>query len=82
MKEAAARIRINKLLEAAGWRFSANAQGPANIQLEPNDDLTERALDALGENFEQASEWFIDFLLCNEKGIPFIVLEAISHERP
>ncbi len=31
--EAAARIKINKLLEAAGWRFFADADGPANIQL-------------------------------------------------
>ena len=34
MKEASARIKINKLLEAAGWRFFADAKGPANIQLE------------------------------------------------
>lgn len=36
MKEAAARIKINKLLENAGWRFFADANGPANIQLEPS----------------------------------------------
>jgi len=36
MKEATARIKINKLLENAGWRFFADANGPANIQLEPN----------------------------------------------
>jgi type I restriction enzyme R subunit len=34
MKEAAARIKINKLLESAGWRFFAISDGPANIQLE------------------------------------------------
>jgi|GEM_PF-2758956 len=33
-KEATARIKINRLLEEAGWRFFANADGPANIQLE------------------------------------------------
>jgi hypothetical protein len=33
MKEAAARIKINKLLEAAGWRFFADGKLPANIQL-------------------------------------------------
>lgn len=32
MKEAAARIKINKLLENAGWRFLADASGPANIR--------------------------------------------------
>jgi len=36
MKGAAARIKINKLLEAAGWRFFADAKGPANVQLEPS----------------------------------------------
>jgi type I restriction enzyme R subunit len=36
MKEAAARIKINKLLEHAGWRFFAVGKLPANIQLEPS----------------------------------------------
>ena len=36
-KEAQARIKINNLLEKAGWRFFADPQNPAkpaNIQLE------------------------------------------------
>ena len=48
-KEAAARIKINKLLEAAGWRFFADGKGPANIQLEPSVTLKTQDLDALGE---------------------------------
>ena len=36
VKEAKARIKINKLLEAAGWRFFDDENGPANIQLEAN----------------------------------------------
>lgn len=32
-KEAKARIKINKLLEDAGWRFFDNESGPANIQV-------------------------------------------------
>ena len=36
MKEATARIKINKLLEAAGWRFFAEGNAPANIRLEPS----------------------------------------------
>jgi type I restriction enzyme R subunit len=32
-KEAQARIKINKLLEAAGWRFFDDAQGKANVVL-------------------------------------------------
>lgn len=35
-KEAKARIKINKLLEDAGWRFFDNEFGPANIQVEAN----------------------------------------------
>ena len=81
MKEATARIKINKLLEAAGWRFFADSKGPANIQLEPSVALTKNALDDLGENFEKASKGFIDFLLLNERGFPFIVLEAKSEDK-
>ena len=81
MKEAAARIKINKLLENAGWRFFADASGPANIRLEPSVALTKQALDALGEDFEKAVKGFIDFLLLNLKGFPFIVLEAKAENR-
>jgi hypothetical protein len=35
-KEATARIKINKLLEAAGWRFFSDGTTPANIRLEPS----------------------------------------------
>jgi type I restriction enzyme R subunit len=34
-KEAQARININQLLEAAGWRFFDTPAGAANIALEP-----------------------------------------------
>lgn len=75
-KEAAARIKINKLLETTGWRFFADANGPANIQLEPSVTLKASDLDDLGANFEKTTKGYIDFLLLNEKGFPFIVLEA------
>jgi len=81
MKEAAARIKINKLLESAGWRFFASSDGPANIQLEPSVTLKAQDLDALGEDFQRAVKGFIDFLLLNEKGFPFIVLEAKSEDK-
>ncbi|MES2996899.1 MAG: DEAD/DEAH box helicase family protein [Verrucomicrobiota bacterium] len=81
MKEAAARIKINKLLESAGWRFFADADGPANIQLEPSVTLKKQDVEALGENFEKAGRGFIDFLLLNEKGFPFIVLEAKAEDK-
>src|SRR5258708_3634142 len=81
MKEATARIKINKLLEAAGWRFFAESKAPANICLEPSVKITEDTLNALGENFEKTSTGFIDFLLLNEKGFPFIILEAKSEDK-
>ena len=81
MKEAAARIKINKLLETAGWRFFSDANAPANIQLELGVTVKTQDLDALGEDFEKAGKGFIDFLLLNEKGFPFIVLEAKAEDK-
>ncbi len=80
-KEATARIKINKLLEVAGWRFFIEGKLPANIQLEPSITIKTQDLDALGENFEKSSKGFIDFLLLNEKGFPFIILEAKSEDK-
>lgn len=77
-KEAAARIKINRLLEEAGWRFFDDDSGPANIVLEPNTKITETQIDALGEDFECTKSGFIDFLLLNGDGRPLIVLEAKS----
>ena len=74
--EATARIKINKLLESSGWRFFAEGGQPANIALEAGTQITSLDLDAFGENFEKTRKGFIDFLLLNEKGSPFIVLEA------
>ena len=80
LKEAKARIKINKLLEQAGWRFLDNAEGSANVQLETNVKITESKLNELGENFEQTTNGFVDFLLLNEKGFPLVVLEAKSEK--
>jgi type I restriction enzyme R subunit len=81
LKEAQARIKINKLLEASGWRFFDDDQGQANIVLEPKVKLTKAAIDALGENFEADGRGFIDFLLLDERGFPLIVLEAKSEDK-
>lgn len=80
-KEATARIKINHLLEEAGWRFFDDQNGAANICLEPKVKVTSAALDELGENFEKTSNGFIDFLLLDSKGFPFIVLEAKSEDK-
>lgn len=80
-KEARARIKINKLLEQAGWRFLDDRSGPANIQLELHTKITARQLDALGADFETTRDGFLDFLLLDEQGHPLIVLEAKSEDK-
>lgn len=80
-KEATARIKINKLLEAAGWRFFPEGGQPANIRLEPSVTVKSSDLDALGENFEKSTKGFVDFLLLDTKGFPFIVLEAKAEDK-
>ena len=62
-KEATARIKINRLLEAAGWRFFADGALPANIRLEPGVSLKSHDLDALGNDFETTGKGYVDFLL-------------------
>ena len=57
-KEATARIKINKLLEAAGWRFFPNGGAPANICLEPSVALKSNDLDAFGDNFDKPEEYY------------------------
>jgi type I restriction enzyme R subunit len=74
--EATARIKINKLLEASGWRFFAEGEQPANICLETGVRLISSDLDTFGANFEKTKKGVIDFLLLNDRGLPFIVLEA------
>ncbi len=80
-KEAKARIKLNKLLEEAGWRFFDVGKDKANIVLEPKVKLTKAAIDALGENFESTSNGFIDFLLLDEAGFPLLVLEAKAEDK-
>ncbi|MCZ2394567.1 MAG: DEAD/DEAH box helicase family protein [Chitinophagales bacterium] len=70
-KEAKARIKINKLLEEAGWRFFDTDKDKATIKLESSIKM-----DDLGENFEHSKNGFIDFLLVDENQNPVLVLEA------
>ena len=80
-KEASARIKINKLLEAAGWRLIDGPDGKANVLLENKVKITEHVLDDMGEDFQKTKRGFVDFLLLDEKGFPFIVLEAKSEDK-
>ncbi|MFH1385093.1 MAG: type I restriction enzyme HsdR N-terminal domain-containing protein, partial [Candidatus Omnitrophota bacterium] len=75
-KEAQARIKINKKLEESGWRFDADENGPANIQLESGVRFED-----LGDDFENAQthdkrRGAIDFLLLDKDGRPLVVVEA------
>ena len=79
MKEAAARIKINMLLEAAGWRFFRDTNGPANIRLEPSVTIKPADLEGLGDNFEKPAIGFVDFLLLDEKGLPLGLHSLRSH---
>ena len=80
-KEAKARIKINKLLEEAKWRFFDDENGPANIQLELHAKITKKEFDAFGEDFETTKHGFLDFLLLDERGFPLVVLEAKSEDK-
>jgi type I restriction enzyme R subunit len=81
MKEATARIKINRLLEASGWRFFQEGNKPANISLETGVKIKTSDLDALGDNFEKPAKGYIDFLLLDAKGFPFIILEAKAEDK-
>jgi type I restriction enzyme R subunit len=65
-KEATARIKINKLLEAADWRFFADGTKPANIRLEASTTIKSSHLEALGENFEKKVQTTLA-RVCGEK---------------
>lgn len=80
-KEATARIKINRLLDDAGWRFFDDANGPANVVLELNVKLKTEDMDSLGDDLEKAPNGFVDFLLLDERGKPLIVLEAKSESK-
>ena len=69
--EAQARIKINRLLEEAGWRFEDSKAGKANIQLEAGVKYAD-----LGDDFEHQKSGFIDFLLLDKDGRALIAVEA------
>lgn len=59
-KETTARIKINKLLDAAGWHFFEDGNAPANIRLEPDITIKTTDLDALGDNFGKRIRGYIE----------------------
>ena len=80
-KEANARIKINHLLENAGWRFFDDEKWQANIQLEPNVKISKKDIDAFGNNFENIKNGFVDYLLLDEDGFPLCILEAKKEDK-
>jgi type I restriction enzyme, R subunit len=80
MTEAKARIKINALLTEAGWKFFDDEEGKANIILENHVKITEHHLNELGEDFEKTKPGFVDFLLLDKNGFPFVVLEAKAED--
>ncbi|MCC6816195.1 MAG: DEAD/DEAH box helicase family protein [Saprospiraceae bacterium] len=80
-KEARARIKINKLLEDAGWRFFDLENSQANVALETNVKLTKKFTEGFGDDFESIKKGFVDYLLLDDNGFPFVVLEAKKEEK-
>ena len=75
-KEAKARIKINNLLEEAGWSFFDGDTDKANILLEHRTKKAQFDNSKLGEDLENAPDGFIDYLLLNELSRPIALVEA------
>ncbi len=75
-KEAKARIKINNLLEEAGWSFFDADTDKANILLEHRTKKAKFDNSKLGEDLENAPDGFIDYLLLNELSRPIALVEA------
>jgi type I restriction enzyme R subunit len=80
-KEAKARIKINKLLEDAGWRLIDSHEGKANVLLENKVKIAGKEESEIGDDFEKISTGYADYLLLDEKGFPLIILEAKSESK-
>jgi type I restriction enzyme R subunit len=70
-KEATARLKINRLLEEAGWYLFDENDHKANVSVEANVKINE-----LGDDYEHTKNGFIDYLMRSKDGSPLAVLEA------
>jgi type I restriction enzyme, R subunit len=70
-KEAAARLKINRLLEEAGWYLFDEDGHRANVSVESHIIINE-----MGDDFEHAKNGYIDYLMHGKDGNPLAVLEA------
>lgn len=72
-KEAKARVKIDKLLEASWWRFFDEWDKKATIALETH-------MKEMWDNYEKVKNGFADYLLLDENQFPICVLEAKREE--
>ncbi|MCH7612943.1 MAG: DEAD/DEAH box helicase family protein [Candidatus Marinimicrobia bacterium] len=77
--EPLSRIKINKLLEEAGWRL--NGDDNDNVKLEYEITITKKESDDFGNEIEKEHKGYVDYLLLDEKGFPLLVLEAKREEK-
>ena len=61
-KEAKARVKINRLLERAGWHFGIPNGERANIEVESS----VKDLKSPGDNFEKVQRGFVDYTLLDK----------------
>ena len=82
-KEAAARLKINKMLEVSGWRLFDTDEGRANVDVETRLNPGQRlSASDMGEDFENIKGGFIDYLLLDDTQKPVAVLEAKRESVP
>jgi len=82
-KEAAARLKINKLLDESGWRLIDENGERANVDVETRLNPGEKInAQSAGEDFEHTKGGFIDYLLLDENQKPIAVLEAKRESIP
>ncbi len=76
-KEAAARLKINSMLQESGWRLFDEGGRRANVDVEtrlnPGEKISHHEV---GNDFEEVKGGFVDYLLLDNNQKPVAVLEA------
>jgi type I restriction enzyme, R subunit len=70
-KESKARIKINNLLIKSGWLLDDTHENRANVSLEDGVNIS-----TAGDDFDNITKGFIDYLLLDDNHFPLCVLEA------
>ena len=71
-------LKLTNYSKTLAGGFFDNESGRANIVLDSNTKITQKDIDALGENYEKTKNGFIDFLLLDEDGYPLVILVIIG----